>query len=147
MLCNMSDRYSYFFVVVIIIYFLVHQDKGSGKDVLTVWKLDDPETMRKERAQKEAAKMEKEAAKLEMARAAAEREARARVPPQEMFLSMTDLYAAFDAEGMPTTDKAGEPLSKGVLKKLAKEYAKQKEAHEKYLAKVATSTAPIAEST
>lgn len=109
--------------------------------MLTVWKLDNPETMRKERAQKEAAKLEKEAAKQEMARAAAEREARARVPPSEMFLSMTDLYAAFDADGMPTTDKAGEPLSKGVLKKLAKDYAKQKEAHEKFLGKASAAPA------
>jgi cysteinyl-tRNA synthetase len=110
-------------------------DKGSGADVVSVWKLDDPETMRKERAQKEAAKAEKEAAKAEMARLAAEREARAAIPPEKMFLPMTDLYSAFDEAGLPTTDKAGEPLSKGVLKKLAKDQAKQKEAHDKYLEK------------
>ena len=111
------------------------EDKGSGAEVVTVWKLDDPETMRKERAQKEAAKAEKERQKEEMARLAAEREARAAIPPGQMFLSMTDLYAAFDDSGLPSTDKAGEPLSKGVLKKLAKEQAKQKEAHDKYLEK------------
>jgi len=113
------------------------EDKGSGADVVTVWKLDDPETMRKERAQKEAARAEKEKQKEEMARLAAEREARAAIPPGQMFLSMTDLYSAFDELGVPTMDKAGEPLSKGVLKKLGKEYAKQKEVHEKYLEKQA----------
>jgi cysteinyl-tRNA synthetase len=113
------------------------EDKGSGADVISVWKLDDPETMRKERAQKEAVKAEKERQKEEMARLAAEREARAAIPPETMFLNMTDLYSAFDEQGLPTTDKAGEPLSKGVIKKLAKEQAKQKEAHDKFLEKQA----------
>ena len=113
------------------------EDKGSGKDVITVWKLDDIETMRKERLQKEAARLEKEKQKEEMARLAAEREARAAIPPEQMFLSQTDLYSAFDEQGIPTVDKAGEPLSKGVIKKLAKEHAKQKEVHEKFLAKTA----------
>ena len=116
------------------------EDKGSGKDVITVWKLDDIETMRKERAQKEAARLEKEKQKEEMARLAAEREARASIPPEKMFQSQTDLYSAFDEQGIPTVDKAGEPLSKGVLKKLAKEFAKQKEAYEKFLAKSAAAT-------
>ena len=35
------------------------EDKGSGKDVTTVWKLDDPEVLRKEKALKEEARMEK----------------------------------------------------------------------------------------
>jgi cysteinyl-tRNA synthetase len=115
------------------------EDKGSGKDVVTVWKLDNVETLRKERAQKEAARMEKEKQKEEMARVAAEREARAAIPPEQMFLSQTDLYSAFDEQGIPTVDKAGEALSKGVLKKLAKEFAKQKELHEKFLSKAAAS--------
>jgi cysteinyl-tRNA synthetase len=108
------------------------EDKGSGADVVTVWKLDDPETMKKERAQKDAAKAEKEKQKEEMARLAAEREARAAIPPEQMFLSMKELYSAFDEQGIPTADEKGEPLSKGVQKKLAKEHAKQKELHDKW---------------
>jgi cysteinyl-tRNA synthetase len=33
---------------------------------------------------------------------------------------------------MPTHDAAGEPLSKGAIKKLAKDYAKQKALYEKH---------------
>ncbi|CAM9882547.1 unnamed protein product [Discosporangium mesarthrocarpum] len=50
--------------------------------------------------------------KEEQARQRAEKEARKSVPPQEYFLSQTDLYSAFDADGVPTHDKGGEPLSK-----------------------------------
>ncbi|CAM9994956.1 unnamed protein product, partial [Ectocarpus sp. 4 AP-2014] len=71
------------------------------------------------------------------ARQAAEKEARKRVPPQEMFLSMTDLYSAFDDQGVPTIDKAGEPLSKSAIKKLKKEWEKQKKLYEKTLAESA----------
>ncbi|CAM9553486.1 unnamed protein product [Pylaiella littoralis] len=65
------------------------------------------------------------------ARQAAEKEARKRVPPQEMFVAMTDLYSAFDDQGVPTTDQAGEPLSKSAIKKLKKEWDKQKKLYEK----------------
>lgn len=51
-----------------------------------------------------------------------------------MFLSQTDLYSAFDADGVPTKDKAGEPLSKSAIKKLKKEWDKQKKLYEKALA-------------
>ena len=111
------------------------EDKSSGKDVSTVWKLDNPEVMRMERMQKDNDKAEKERQKEAMLKVAQEREQRASIPPAQMFLSQTDLYSAFDEQGVPTTDKAGEPLSKGVLKKLAKEYAKQQEVQQKYLDK------------
>lgn len=72
------------------------------------------------------------------ARQAAEKEARKRVPPQEMFLGMTNLYSAFDDQGVPTTDKAGEPLSKSAIKKLKKEWDKQKKLYEKSQAEKAS---------
>jgi pyruvate/2-oxoacid:ferredoxin oxidoreductase alpha subunit len=50
-------------------------------------------------------------------------------------LSQTDLYSAFDVNGIPTHDKAGEPVSKSVQKRLQKEWEKQKESYDKYLAK------------
>lgn len=71
------------------------------------------------------------------ARQAAEKEARKRIKPQDMYLSQTDLYSAFDADGVPTTDKAGEPLSKSAVKKLKKEWDKQKKLYEKALAESA----------
>jgi len=110
--------------------------------VQSIWKLDNPDVLRMERAQKLAAKAEKEKQKLEAAKKAQEREEKAKIPPSEMFLAQTDLYSAFDSNGMPTTDaKTGEPLSASMLKKLTKEYSKQKETYEKYLAKAAAATA------
>lgn len=55
-----------------------------------------------------------------------------------MFLGSTDLYSAFDDQGVPTTDKAGEPLSKSAVKKLKKEWDKQKKLYEKAQAAEAT---------
>ncbi len=110
------------------------EDKGSGAELTTVWKLDDPEVLRKEKALKEEAKAEKERQKAEAKKRAAEKEAKAKIPPKELFSDSTDLYSKFDDEGVPTHDKDGEALSKGAIKKLQKEYAKQKDLHEKFLA-------------
>ncbi|TMW63959.1 hypothetical protein Poli38472_014664 [Pythium oligandrum] len=56
-----------------------------------------------------------------------------KVPPTEMFKTQTELYSAFDAEGLPTHDAAGAPLTKTTIKKLKKEQDKQKKLHETYL--------------
>lgn len=113
------------------------EDKGSGLNVVTVWKLDDPSVLKKERALKEEAKLAKELQKLEVAKKQAEKDEKAKINPTVMFLQLTNLYAAFDSTGMPTHDTAGEPLSKGAIKKLQKEYEKQKESYEKSNAKAA----------
>ena len=111
------------------------EDKGSGLNVVTVWKLDDPSVLKKERALKEEAKLAKEQAKLDAARKQSEKDEKAKISPSVMFLSSKDLYSAFDATGLPTHDQLGEPLSKGTLKKLLKEFEKQKESHDKFNAK------------
>jgi cysteinyl-tRNA synthetase len=113
------------------------EDKGSGLNVVTVWKLDDPSVLKKERALKEEAKRAKELQKLELARKQLEKDEKAKISPTVMFLDQKTLYSAFDSTGMPTHDAAGEPLSKGALKKLQKDYDKQKESHEKHIAKAA----------
>jgi cysteinyl-tRNA synthetase len=103
----------------------------------SVWKLDDPAAMRLERLQKDAAKAEKEKQKEEARKKALEREEKARIPPQMMF-KMGDFLAQFgewDEQGLPTKNKVGEALSKGVLKKLGKEWEKQREAYEKLMAR------------
>jgi len=111
------------------------EDKGSGTSAETVWKLDDVEQLRKEKAQKEAEKKRKEEEKIAVAKIAAAREERAKVPPSEMFRGSAE-YSAWDETGLPTLDVAGAPLSATVVKKLLKDYNKQKEVHEKYLAKL-----------
>lgn len=126
--------------------------KNAATGVMdSVWKLEDPEVLRKEKAQKEAIRLLKEEEKRKQLKLQQEREEKAKQPPEEMFRATTDLYSAWDAQGIPTHDKAGEPLSKNVLKKLQKDFAKQKEVHEKYLAKqrggAATAAAAPAEET
>jgi cysteinyl-tRNA synthetase len=119
------------------------EDKGSGGEAVTVWKLDDPEKMRLERVQKEAARQEKLLAKEEAAQRQREKEQRARVPPEQLFRHLTEQYSKFDeATGIPTHDAAGEELAKGASKKLKKEWDKQKEQHEKYLKSAVAAAAP-----
>lgn len=64
--------------------------------------------------------------KEEQARQLAEKEARKNLDPKDMFQGETDKYSAFDEDGVPTKDAAGEPLSKSLVKKLKKEWEKQK---------------------
>lgn len=110
------------------------EDKGSGREVVSVWKLEDPEVMRMERVRKEAEKAAKEEEKEANRRRLREKEEKNKVAPEDMFRHQTDLYSAFAASGLPTHDAKGEPLSKKSLKRLEKEHEKQKEAYAKYLA-------------
>lgn len=118
--------------------------KAANGQIDSVWKLEDAEVLRKEKAQKEAIRQQKEEEKKRQQKLQQERDEKAKVKPSEMFLGATDLYSAWDAQGLPTHDKAGEPLSKNVLKKLQKEQLKQAETHEKYLAKVGGTSAAAA---
>eukprot|EP01006_Ploeotia_vitrea_P032592 TRINITY_DN64783_c1_g2_i1.p1 TRINITY_DN64783_c1_g2~~TRINITY_DN64783_c1_g2_i1.p1 ORF type:complete len:689 (+),score=2.70 TRINITY_DN64783_c1_g2_i1:63-2129(+) len=114
------------------------EDKGSGKDVVTVWKLEDKEILLKEKAQREEIKAQKAAIKAEALRKQKEKEEKAKINPNDMFRGMTDLYSQFDEKGIPTHDIKNEPLSKGALKKLQKEYNKQLELYEKAMGIVKT---------
>jgi len=101
------------------------EDKGAG----SVWKLDDPEVLGAERARKEGEVQAKNETKRLAAEKAAAKEAAARVDPRDLFKNGP--YTAFDADGVPTQDAKGEPLPKSQLKKLKKEWEKQKKAFEK----------------
>lgn len=111
------------------------EEKGSGADTTSVWKLCDPAVLKLERDQKEAAKLEKERQKAEARRKQQEKEEKAKIPPEELFLSQTELYSEFNENGFPTKDAKGLPLSKGLIKKLEKDLEKQRELHSKYLEK------------
>lgn len=109
------------------------EDKGSGKDVVTVWKLDDVDTLRKEKSIKEQQKADKLAQKAEIAKKQAAKEEQSRIPPELLFRDKTDQYSLFDTSGLPTHDALGEPLTKNASKALQKEMKKQRELHDKYL--------------
>mmetsp|Transcript_51350 Transcript_51350/g.121997 ORF Transcript_51350/g.121997 Transcript_51350/m.121997 type:complete len:719 (+) Transcript_51350:93-2249(+) len=60
----------------------------------------------------------------------AEKEAKKKINPRDMFKGQTDLYSKFDEEGVPTHDASGEALNKTRLKKLKAEWEKQKKLFE-----------------
>jgi len=66
--------------------------------------------------------------KEEQARQLAEKEARKNLDPKEMFKveGESEKYGGFDEDGVPTKDAQDEVLSKSLVKKLKKEWEKQK---------------------
>ena len=68
--------------------------------------------------------------KEEQAKQLAEKLAKQSVAPQDMFKGQKDLYSCFDADGVPTHDAAGKELSKSAIKKLRKDWEKQKRLYE-----------------
>lgn len=92
--------------------------KFVDKETLLKEKQQQLEEQEKKRKQKEEAKKKLEAEK-------AAKEAKARIPPWEMFKHETDKYSKFDEQGVPTHDHTGEPLSGKLIKKLKKMYQQQ----------------------
>jgi len=52
-----------------------------------------------------------------------------------MYIGQTDLYSKFDEQGVPTHDKEGKELTKGLLKKLKKDSEAQEKLHQTWLEK------------
>ena len=77
------------------------------------------------------ATMQNRSRKEEQARQLAEKVAKMSISPQDFFRTQTDLYSAFDEDGVPTHDAAGAKLSKSAYKSLKKEWEKQKKLYEK----------------
>jgi len=91
--------------------------------------------VREEKEAKEAEKARaKEEARLAREKAEAEKWEKAKVPPQDMFKG-DERYSEWDDEGMPTKLKDGSEVPKAQIKKLKKEWDRQKKAHSDYLAK------------
>ncbi|KAI1485809.1 tRNA synthetases class I (C) catalytic domain-containing protein [Biscogniauxia mediterranea] len=90
---------------------------------------------REEKAAKEAEKARaKEEAKRAREKAEEEKWAKAKLAPKDMFKN-DERYGEFDEEGMPIKMKDGSEVPKSQLKKLKKEWDRQKKAHEEYLTK------------
>jgi cysteinyl-tRNA synthetase len=103
----------------------------------TMVKLCDPETLIRERQQEieqeQKIRLEKELKRQEAAVKEAEREAKRKIPPKDMFIDEKDKYSKFDDKGIPTHDDKGAELSKGSRKKLEKLYAQQEQKYNEYL--------------
>jgi len=111
------------------------EDKPTG----SLWKLDDPEVLKKEREMKLAELKRKEEEKLQKQREQEKKDALNRLPPVEFMkqLTLEDnvstlKYSKFDeSSGMPTHFHNGEPLTKSQEKKAKKEWAAQQKKYEK----------------
>lgn len=103
-----------------------------------VIKLEDPESLAREKLMAERREQEKrlkeETIKLEKLKLQRQREDKMKIPPTEMFTSQSDKYSKFDDLGMPTHDFAGKEISKSALKKLQRLYTEQEERYKRYLA-------------
>ncbi|KAI1272809.1 cysteinyl-tRNA synthetase [Xylaria sp. FL0933] len=90
---------------------------------------------REEKAAKDAERAKaKEEARIAREKAEAEKWEKAKVAPLDMFKD-DERYSEWDAEGMPTKLKDGSEVPKAQLKKLKKEWDRQKKLHGEYLTK------------
>ncbi|TVY37848.1 putative cysteine--tRNA ligase, partial [Lachnellula occidentalis] len=89
---------------------------------------------REEKAAKEREKAaQKEAARLAREKIEADKAAKAKVSPVDMFRD--ERFSAWDEDGLPTKTKEGEDVPKSALKKMKKDWERQKKAHEEWKAK------------
>jgi len=120
------------------------EDKSAAGGVQqSVWKLDNPETLMKERQLKEQEKIRKQEEKEARSREEKEQELKNSIPPIEFMKSLlledgvTPKYKSetFDDEGIPTHFYNGEELSKNDKKRAVKEFKSQKTKFDKWYAK------------
>ncbi|KAA8573400.1 hypothetical protein EYC84_004986 [Monilinia fructicola] len=101
---------------------------------LGVYLDDRPDAQREEKLAKERERAaQKEAAKLAREKLEQERLEKAKLNPVDMFKD--DRFIAWDSDGIPTKTKDGEDVPKSALKKLKKDWERQKKAHEDWKAK------------
>lgn len=87
-----------------------------------------------EKARKEEEKLKvKEAARIAREKQEAEKAEKAKVSHLDMFKE--DRFSAWDADGLPTKTKDGEDVPKSALKKMKKDWDRQKKVHEEWKAK------------
>jgi cysteinyl-tRNA synthetase len=105
----------------------------------SVWKMDDPETIKKEVEEKRQKAAEAAAKKIRSKYEKVEGELKKaeqwRILPAEWFKvgANAEKWGSFDADGKPLTTKDGEELSKSQQKSIAKELKNQEKAYEKLL--------------
>jgi cysteinyl-tRNA synthetase len=103
----------------------------------SVWKMDDPETIRKEVEEKRQKAVQAAAKKQQKKLEALENDLfkanAAKVVPDEFFKTGVniDKWASYDEDGKPLTTKEGELLSKSQSKNVVKELKNHEKAHSK----------------
>lgn len=90
---------------------------------------------KEEKASKEREKFaQKEAARLAREKLEAEKAEKAKLSHMDMFKD--ERFSAWDEDGLPTKTKEGEDVPKSALKKLKKDWERQKKAHKEWQAKI-----------
>ena len=107
----------------------VEDRTGQG----SLWKLENPELLKKELGEKRAKQREMAAKKRknkiqELSKELKKWEGVAAVSPEKLFLA-DERFGKFDDKGFPIELKSGEPLSKGQIKKMTKDLDKHVKAH------------------
>ncbi|KAK5073509.1 cysteinyl-tRNA synthetase [Lithohypha guttulata] len=99
------------------------------------------EGLRVARKEKEERARQKEEAKRKRDEEQRQKLAKGKLRPQDMFRPpQTDEFSAWDPEGLPTTLRDGSPVPSSRVKKLKKEWEKQKKAHDVFLQAVQDGT-------
>lgn len=110
-------------------------DRGEGQSALIKFiPASELIAAKEEKAAKEREKAaQKEAARLAREKLEAEKAEKAKLSHRDMFRD--ERFSAWDEEGIPTKTKEGEDLQKSTLKKLRKDWERQKKVHEEWKAK------------
>lgn len=119
---------------------VVLDDRTQGQSALIKFVTDkERDELVEQQREKEKQLKQKRRRKLEQKRLNEQKELekleKAKVDPAEMFKTeeFKQLYSAWDDDGIPTKDKAGEELSKSARKKLTKQRKQQQKLHDWYL--------------
>lgn len=78
----------------------------------SIWKMENAEDLLKQRELMKAEQKKKEEMKLLKEKQKAEKEAKMKISPKELFSTQTDKYSEFNEDGFPTKDKEGKELTK-----------------------------------
>jgi cysteinyl-tRNA synthetase len=106
------------------------EDRAKGQDA--IWKYEDKEILLKERADKIREKEKKEEEKQKRKQEEIRKKS---TPPQEWFKAFRAAeFSQYDENGLPTHDAKGKEINEQIRNKLKKEWNKQKEVYEKFIA-------------
>lgn len=110
-------------------------DRGEGQSALPKFiPASELLAQKEEKASKEREKVAaKEKARLDREKAELEKAEKAKLSPHDMFRD--ERFSAWDEEGLPTKTKEGDDVPKSALKKMKKDWERQKKAHEEWKAK------------
>ena len=110
-------------------YLGIRLEDKSGQP--SIWKLEDPETLIKERERKIEEKKQKEEEKKQRAELALKKKS---TPASEWFkVFFADKYSKFDEQGLPTHNSKDKELHENERKKLQKEWNKQDGIYKKWV--------------